>query len=87
MKQFVRYLFLCLLSLSIEGCDPKWDFTTDYEPQVVVEGSIESNGFARVYLSYSKALGSTWDSLSISEIPLTTARVEVSDGENQKCLP
>ena len=86
MKQFVRYLFLCLLSLSMEGCDPKWDFTTDYEPQVVVEGSIESNGFARVYLSYSKALGSTWDSLSISEIPLTTARVEVSDGEKSEVL-
>lgn len=70
----------------LTGCDPKWDFTTDYIPQVIVEGSIESNGFAQVYLSYSKALGSTWDSLSVSEIPLTTAKVTVSDGEQTEIL-
>lgn len=83
----ISFLFCGLFSFfCFMGCDPKWDFTTDYVPQVVVEGSIESNGFACVYLSYSKALESTWDSLSVSEIPLTTAKVTVSDGERTEIL-
>ncbi|WP_308757228.1 DUF4249 domain-containing protein [uncultured Bacteroides sp.] len=86
MKRTAFLLCFFLSCLSFACCDPEWDFTTDYTPQVVVEGSIESNGFARVYLSYSKALGSTWDSLSVSEIPLTTAKVTVSDGEQTEIL-
>lgn len=87
MKRIIRILAsLTLFILMLTGCDLEWDFTTDYQSQVVVEGSIESNGFARVYLSYSKALNSTWDSLSLSEIPLTTAKVTVSDGERTEIL-
>lgn len=79
---FTLLCFGCLLT----ACDPQFDFSSDYVPELVVEGSINSNDFAQVYLSTSIALSSQLDSVALSKLPISSARVEISDGENSEIL-
>jgi hypothetical protein len=72
--------------VALQGCDPDWKFDTNYEPELVVEGSITTNGFSRVYLSESKSLNHTLDSLTLSELPVVSAKVTVSDGSRTEIL-
>lgn len=80
------YSLVGMLTVVLVSCDPDWDFSTDYEPEVVVEGGIVSNGFAKVYLSQSKILNSTWDSIALSKLPVVSAKVTVSDGNRTEIL-
>lgn len=80
------YTILCMLIATLAACEPDWDFSSDYEPQVVVEGGIEANGFAKVYLSQSKVLNSTWDSIALTKLPIMSAKVTVSDGNRTEIL-
>lgn len=82
----ILYVWVGMLTFVFGACDPDWDFTSDYEPELVVEGGIVSNGFAKVYLSQSKILNSTWDSVALSKLPVITAKVTVSDGERTEIL-
>lgn len=68
------------------SCEPDWDFDSDYESEVVVEGGITADGFAKVYLSQSKILNSTWDSIALSKLPVMSAKVTVSDGSQTEIL-
>lgn len=79
---FAPVCFICLLA----ACEPQYDFSSGYVPELVVEGSINSNDFARVYLSTSKAISSRWDSIALSKLPVSSAKVEVSDGVNNEIL-
>lgn len=85
MKTFL-YVLVGMMAFVFGGCEPDWDFSSDYEPELVVEGGIVSNGFAKVYLSQSKILNSTWDSIALSKLPVITAKVTVSDGEQTEIL-
>lgn len=85
----MRTLLYTLISfwiILLVACEPNWDFSTDYEPEVVVEGSIHANGFATVYLSQSKVLNSTWDSITLTKLPVMSAKVTVSDGSRTEIL-
>lgn len=85
MKAFLYGWILLLIAVFV-SCDPNWDFDSDYEPEIVVEGSIEADGFSKVYLSQSKILNSTWDSIAISKLPVMSAKVTVSDGTRTEIL-
>lgn len=74
-------LILCLVS-----CEPDWNFDSNYQSEVVVEGGIGAGGFAKVYLSQSKILNSTWDSIALSKLPVMSAKVTVSDGSRTEIL-
>ena len=80
------YSWVVVLVVALVSCDPDWDFDSDYESEVVVEGGIEADGFAKVYLSQSKILNSTWDSIAVSKLPVTSAKVTVSDSDRTEIL-
>lgn len=71
----------------LTGCEPQWDFgLTDFNPQIVVEGWIESGNFAYVCLSQTKTLDMPLDSMAIFDIPIRWAKVTVSDGSESEVL-
>jgi len=84
MNRIPLFVFTCFVSLS---CNPQPDLTVrPYTPKLVIDGSIEENDFARVVLSYSASYFSNIDSTSIRELLVTTAKVTVSDGEEEEVL-
>lgn len=83
MRQCV-FLFVALLLFS---CTPKFDLgDAVFEPQIVVEGWIESGGVANVCLSQSMPLVDGADSISLADVPIRWAKVSVSDGETEEVL-
>lgn len=85
LKAFL-YSWIVMLVAAFTSCEPDWDFDSDYESEVVVEGGITADGFAKVYLSQSKILNSTWDSIALSKLPVMSAKVTVSDGSQTEIL-
>lgn len=85
VKAFL-YGWMIVLVAAFMSCEPDWNFANDYELEVVVEGGIGANGFAKVYLSQSKILNSTWDSIALSKLPVMSAKVTVSDGSRTEIL-
>lgn len=78
---------LCILCALSGGCEPKWDFgSIDFEPQIVVEGWIESGDFPCVCLSQTKTLDMPLDSAAIFDVAIRWAKVTVSDGTNSEIL-
>lgn len=69
------------------ACTPESDLdAVAYTPKLVIDGSIEDNGFPRVVLSYSASYFDNIDSTSIRKLLVTTAKVTVSDGEQEEIL-
>ena len=85
LKAFL-YSWIVMLVAAFTSCEPDWDFDSDYGSEVVVEGGITADGFAKVYLSQSKILNSTWDSIALSKLPVMSAKVTVSDGSQTEIL-
>ncbi len=72
-------LMLCAV---LCGCSP--DFENDAEPQIVVEGWIESGQFPKVKLTYTVPITDEWQDLSeLSRYVEKWARVSISDGERE----
>lgn len=69
--------------LSCSGLDDE-DFSD--VRKVVVDGYIEQGQYPIVYLTYSSGFYEPVDSVSLQELVLPTARVEVSDGEESEVL-
>lgn len=70
----------------ITGCVP-YDYNfEDYKNKVVIDGWIENGKFPIVLLSSSAGYFSEVDSNTIRNYVITSARVEVSDGENSEVL-
>ena len=68
-------------------CAPESDFDAiPYTKKLVVDGFIESNGFARVQLSYNASYFQEIDSANIRDLLESTAKVTVSDGEREEVL-
>ncbi|HEY9048347.1 MAG TPA: DUF4249 domain-containing protein [Ohtaekwangia sp.] len=85
MKQLILIIItgICIAS----ACTPESDLDAiAYTPKLVIDGSIEDNGFARVVLSYSSSYFENIDSASIRKLLVTTAKVVVSDGEQEEIL-
>lgn len=80
------FLYLCLLCM-FNACEPKWNFgSIEFEPQIVVEGWIENNGYPCVCLTQTKTLDMPLDSMSAFNIPIRWAKVTVSDGTTTEIL-
>jgi len=69
------------------ACVPETDLDElSYTPKLVIDGSIENNGFAEVVLSFSASYFESIDSLSIRNLMATTAKVTVTDGDETEVL-
>lgn len=57
----------------------------DYEKKIVVDGWIETDDYAQIYLTYSSPFLTNYDSLSISQTFLNHAKITLSssDGESE----
>src|SRR5689334_1557856 len=84
MRLLVFILFAFVL---LTRCAPESDFDAiPYTKKLVVDGFIESNGFARVQLSYNASYFQEIDSANIRDLLESTAKVTVSDGEREEVL-
>ncbi len=82
-----RIIFSFIIIISLIRCAPESDFEAiPYTKKLVVDGFIETNGFARVQLSYSAAYFQEIDSANIRDLLVTTAKVSVSDGSQEEVL-
>ncbi len=71
--------------LVISGCDTEIDLGKT-EQKLVIEGFIEQGQYPRVYLTLSSGYYDAVDSLSLLDLIVPTARVAISDGENEEVL-
>lgn len=81
----MKHLSLLLL-LGLVSCMAEIELEQPpYEPKVVVDGTIESNGFAQVFLTESSPFLTQYDSISIRESFLNEAAVRLtcSNGETE----
>lgn len=84
MRSLAIILFVIV---SLTRCAPESDFNAiPYTKKLVVDGAIENNGFPRVQLSYSAAYFHEIDSANIRDLMESTAKVTVSDGEQEEVL-
>jgi len=80
------YGFLAVLSVvTLFSCDEK-TIETGFVPSIVVEGSIELNGFPKVILTRNIPYYVEVDSADLIYIILRQAKVTVSDGERSEIL-
>lgn len=75
-----------VLTMLFWSCETLDESSFNEPPKVVVDGYIEEGAYPIVYLTYSSGYFEPVDSASLQELVLTTARVEVSDGEESEVL-
>lgn len=74
----LKRLYL-LLGLVLTGCSTQIELDQPtYESRIVVDGYIESNGFANVYLTRSSPFLTEYDSASVIASFVNTARITLS---------
>jgi len=81
----VKRLYLILL-LGLISCTTQIELEQpDYQPKIVVDGTIESNGFANVFLTWSSPFLTEYDSVSIRKSFLNVATVSLtcSNGDSE----
>jgi len=78
-------LLMTLVLLAACHPDPNLD-VIPYEQKLVIDGSIEDKGFARIFLSYSASYFEPIDSANIFQLVVGTAKVTVSDGTTSEIL-
>jgi hypothetical protein len=76
---------ITLIVLSACTPDPNLDLIP-YEQKLVIDGSIEDKGYARIFLSYSASYFQPIDSANILKLIIGTAKVTVSDGTRSEIL-
>ncbi|GIZ10358.1 DUF4249 domain-containing protein [Flavobacterium sp. UMI-01] len=83
MKKVILFLSVVLLF----SCDQTgFDTATALDSKIVVEGWIEEGEYAEVILSSSIPVSSAVDSLTILSHAIRSAKITVSDGQNQEVL-
>ncbi len=82
--RIIQLLFSCVF-LAFCGCEPEPELN-DFYPEIVVEGIIENDGYARVILSQALPIGRTVDSADMTSIPIRWAKVTVSNGDEEEVL-
>ncbi len=82
MKPF----YLIVSMLLIWGCEPIEEGLPTSEQKLVIDGAIEQGQFPIVYLTLSSGFYDPVDSMNLLDLIVTTARVSVSDGENEEVL-
>lgn len=84
-----RFWLFCsfVLTLIGLGCTPEPDIEfPDYSSKLVIDGYIEQGQFPKVVLTRSASYFDDVDSVSIRRFIVSTAKVVVSDGENEEVL-
>lgn len=80
-------LLLLALNILFLACSLEPDLTLpDYTPNLVVDGFIEQGKYPQVVLSKSSSYFDNIDSVSIRRFIVSTAKVSVSDGEQEEVL-
>jgi hypothetical protein len=79
----ITFLMLMLLFIS---CNKDLTDHNNFVPSIVVDGSIESNDYPRVFLTRNIPYYVSIDSSDIIYLVLRQAKVTVSDGENSETL-
>ena len=79
MKNRILSFFVVLISCTNEDITKQ----ISVESKIVVEGSIEEGGFAKVLLSRSVPIGVAVDSTTILNYVIRSAKVTVSDGKKE----
>lgn len=86
MKKFF-FLLIFALICALFGCSPEPDIRfPDYSPKLVIDGFVEQDQYPRVVLTRSASYFDDIDSVSIRRFVVSTAKVTVSDGENEEVL-
>ncbi len=84
MKQY-KTIIICIIATILSACEAELDLNT-YDPEIVVEGIVENGKFPTVMLSITIPVDTELDSAEIASIPITWAKVTVSDGEIEEVL-
>jgi hypothetical protein len=83
----IANLFTVVTFVLCTACNPEPDLDViPYEQKLVIDGSIEDRGYARVFLSYSASYFQQIDSANIFKLIIGTAKVTVSDGTKSEIL-
>ena len=83
----MKHLYYLLLLGILNACSSEFEIEQlDYEPKVVVDGWIENNGQAKVYLTYSSPFLTQYDSTTIRETFLNNAKVTLSTDDETEIL-
>ncbi|MDR1682436.1 MAG: DUF4249 domain-containing protein [Candidatus Symbiothrix sp.] len=86
MKRFFQIIASILL-FSLFACNEDRAIAfVDYEPKIVVEGSIETGESPIVMLSWSASFEQPLDTFSLLKQVIRSAKVSVSDGEQTETL-
>lgn len=82
MKKIIKYgIFLVMVMYMVTSCRKEIDVKLpEYEQKLVVEASIETNGYATVLLSYSIPFFENYDFTNPTQSFVKGAKVVVSDG-------
>jgi hypothetical protein len=82
-----RVLILLFLATCMFSCKPDLGYEIrGYTEKIIVEGSIDLNGYPSVYLSLNVPLWQAVDSATILDKVIRNAKVTVSEGENSEIL-
>lgn len=87
MKERYLLLVFVTLLLIISACEPEPDIAfPDYSSKLVIDGFIEQGQFPKIVLTRSASYFDDVDSVSIRRFIVSTAKVTISDGENEEVL-
>jgi len=86
MKRIVYYFTIIFLLFSCDNFEETTKAQVDYEPKVVVEGSIENGQPATVILSWSAPFDQTINEDFLLNHVIRSAKVSVSNGEQTEIL-
>lgn len=81
----VQYMLCFISACMFWSCNEEIDFVS-YEPQFIVEGRIESGGYASVLLSTSVSFVEPLDTTNLLSHTVRNAKVTISNGEEEEIL-
>ncbi|MFA5453026.1 MAG: hypothetical protein WC248_05595 [Candidatus Methanomethylophilaceae archaeon] len=80
----MKYIWGILFSAVMVACSTDVELKqSDYDKQIVVDGWIETNGYANVYLTLSSPFLSEYDSVSIRKSFLNYAKITLTNSANE----
>lgn len=86
-NKILKALSLFVFAMVFIACHPDLDYTVrGYTQKIIVEGTVETGEYPRVYLSLNVPLWKTLDSATILDHVIRYAKVSVSDGIKTEIL-
>ncbi len=86
-NRIIKVLSLLAFAAVFVACNPDLDYTVSgYSQKIIVEGTVETDEFPRIYLSLNVPLWKTLDSATVLDHVIRHAKVTVSDGVETEIL-